>query len=129
MEPTADTALSTPSPNQPAFGSEVLQLTQKAIEKVKYFASQDPEAGKKGFRVYVQGGGCSGFQYGFNFDERRDGDTVVTASDIEVLVDPTSLPYLKGSTVDFMDDFRGSGFNVTNPNAKASCGCGTSFTV
>lgn len=134
----------TAAPVVPLFGNETLKLTQRAIDKVKQFASADqespPEGGSpkgashngvspKGFRVYVQGGGCSGFQYGFTLDEKRDGDTVIPAGGIEVLVDTASLQYIKGCQVDFVDDFKGSGFSVTNPNAKANCGCGVSFSV
>lgn len=106
-----------------------VQLTEKAAEKVRAFASGSQEATGKFFRVYVQGGGCSGFQYGFTFDEKREDDSVIPAGELTVLIDPMSLPYLNGSTVDFVEDFRGSGFVVQNPNASGSCGCGHSFSV
>ncbi len=107
----------------------VVNLTEKAIQKVKTFASASQDAQGKCLRVYVQGGGCSGFEYGFTFDEKRDDDEVIVAGDVQVLLDPISLPYLKGCTVDFVEDFRGSGFSVQNPNASGSCGCGHSFSV
>ncbi len=106
-----------------------ISLTPKAIEKVKAFAQGNKESEGKGFRVYVQGGGCSGFSYGFNFDESREGDTIVPVGDINVLVDPVSVPYLKHAVVDYTESMQGSGFSVQNPNAKGSCGCGSSFTV
>ncbi|HLG21026.1 MAG TPA: iron-sulfur cluster insertion protein ErpA [Bdellovibrionota bacterium] len=106
-----------------------LTITEKAIEKVKTFAAADKSSNGKGLRIYVQGGGCSGFQYGFAFDDQQDGDTVLEKGEIKVLVDPHSAPYLAAATVDYVEDFRGSGFVVNNPNAKGTCGCGSSFTV
>ena len=106
-----------------------VQLTEKAIQKVHSFASSNKEAEGKHLRIYVQGGGCSGFQYGFTFDEKREDDQVFSAGDVFVLLDPVSLPYLQGCTVDYVEDFRGSGFSVQNPNATGSCGCGHSFSV
>ena len=85
--------------------------------------------GDVGLRVGVRGGGCSGFQYALALDEQRDDDHVFDASGIRVLVDPASLRYVDGSTVDFTESFQGSGFEVSNPNVVASCGCGSSFRV
>ena len=82
-----------------------------------------------GLRVGVRGGGCSGFQYALALDEKHDDDHVFEASGISVLVDPASLRYVDGSTVDFTESFQGSGFEVSNPNVVASCGCGSSFRV
>ncbi len=107
----------------------MLTLSEKAVEKVRHFADTMPEAEGKNLRIFVQGGGCSGFQYGFTFDDKQDEDTVIDAEGVTVLVDPMSLPYLSGATVDFVEDFRGSGFTVDNPNASRSCGCGHSFSV
>ena len=107
----------------------MVTLTEKAVEKVRFYAGEMPEAEGKSLRIFVQGGGCSGFQYGFTFDDQQDGDTVVKAGDINVLVDPMSAPYLAGATVDFVEDLRGSGFVVDNPNAVRSCGCGQSFST
>ena len=107
----------------------LLQATEKAIEKVRNFAAANKEAEGKGLRVYVQGGGCSGFQYGFSFDEMREDDQVIETGGIKIVLDPISLPYLKGATIDYAEDFRGSGFVVNNPNATGSCGCGHSFSV
>lgn len=109
--------------------SAQLTLTEKAIQKVQAFSSGSKEAEGKHLRVYVQGGGCSGFEYGFAFDEKRDDDQVIQTGGLEVLLDPISLPYLQHSTIDFVEDFRGSGFVVQNPNATGSCGCGHSFSV
>ena len=85
--------------------------------------------GDVGLRVGVKGGGCSGFQYALALDEKRDDDHVFELSGIRVLVDPASMQYVDGSTVDFTESFQGSGFEVSNPNVVASCGCGSSFRV
>ena len=118
---------STPTPittgNEP-----LLSLTEAAIAKVKYFAGTMPDSEGKPLRIFVQGGGCSGFQYGFTFDEKKEGDAVIATGGIEVVVDPQSATYLKDAKVDFVEDMRGAGFSVTNPNATGgSCGCGKSF--
>jgi iron-sulfur cluster insertion protein len=120
---------STPTPITPSGEMKpLLLLTEKAIEKVKYFAQSMPDSQGKPLRVFVQGGGCSGFQYGFTFDEKKDGDAVMEQGGVTVLVDPQSAGYLKDATVDYVEDFRGAGFSVTNPNATGgSCGCGKSF--
>jgi len=103
----------------------MITLTNEAVAKVGEFAGQMPEAKGKDLRIFIQGAGCSGFAYGFTFDERQTGDTVVEAGDFKVLIDPQSAPYLQGSTVDFVDDERGSGFTVANPNeAGLGGGCG-----
>lgn len=88
------------------------------------------EAGGTALRISVSGGGCSGFQYGFDLDTNREPDDFVIARDgAVVLIDPVSLPYMEGSVIDFTDDFIGQAFKVENPNATASCGCGTSFSI
>ena len=82
------------------------------------------------FRIYIQGGGCSGFQYGFQFEEEADGDDLeFDHSGVRVVVDPMSLQYLVGAEVDFIDDLQGSRFVVNNPNAATTCGCGSSFGI
>ncbi|MBI4410862.1 MAG: iron-sulfur cluster assembly accessory protein [Deltaproteobacteria bacterium] len=124
------TDVSTPTPLSTDTGSKpLISLTDNAVAKVKVFKEKMPDAKEKSFRVFVEGGGCSGFQYGFTFDEFRAGDEKVACGDIDVLVDTQSRVYLMGSVVDFVEDFKGSGFTVRNPNSKGSCGCGTSFTV
>jgi iron-sulfur cluster insertion protein len=105
----------------------MLTMTDKAADKVRFYAGQMPEAEGKTLRVFIQGGGCSGFQYGFTFDDVQADDTVVESAGIKVLVDPMSAQYLSGATVDFVEDLRGSGFVVENPNAVSTCGCGHSF--
>ena len=79
-------------------------------------------------RVFVQGGGCSGFQYGFTFDEEeQDGDTCVENQGVKLLVDPMSFQYLMGAEIDYREDLEGAQFIIRNPNAKTTCGCGSSF--
>jgi iron-sulfur cluster assembly protein len=105
-------------------------LTDIAAEKVREFINgQNAEGDAVGLRVGVRGGGCSGFQYALALDEKRDDDHVFDSSGIRVLVDPASLRYVEGSTVDFTESFMGSGFEVSNPNVVSSCGCGSSFRV
>jgi iron-sulfur cluster insertion protein len=110
-------------------GKLLLSLTDAAVEKVKYFAKTMPDSENKPLRIFVGGGGCSGFQYGFQFDEKREGDNVLELSGITVVVDPQSATYLRDSTVDYVEDFRGAGFSVTNPQATGGCGCGKSFSA
>lgn len=106
-----------------------LVLTEKALAKVKSFVATNPDAQGKLFRIYVQGGGCSGFQYGFAFDEKRDDDYEIEAGDLKVLLDPMSAPYIESSTIDYEENFKGAGFVVKNPQAKGTCGCGQSFSI
>jgi iron-sulfur cluster assembly accessory protein len=107
----------------------MVMLTDIAAQKVREFMNGQDAEGDVGLRVGVRGGGCSGFQYALALDEQREGDHVFDTSGIRVLVDPASLRYVDGSTVDFTESFMGSGFEVSNPNVVASCGCGSSFRV
>jgi iron-sulfur cluster assembly accessory protein len=81
----------------------------------------------KRLRVFVESGGCSGFQYGMSFDERKDGDAELESEGVPMLLDPASLAYLDGSAIDFDDGLHGKGFEIKNPNAQSTCGCGKSF--
>ena len=108
----------------------VLSVTDRAVSKVKEFASKMPDAANKPLRVFIQGGGCSGFQYGFSFDDARtDDDSVFTRDGVKLLVDSASLDLLAGSEIDFVEELVGASFQVRNPNATSSCGCGSSFSV
>ena len=108
----------------------MITLTDKGAEKVREFLSgQVGSSATAGLRVGVRGGGCSGFQYALAFDEQRDGDAVFEDKGIRLLVDRPSLPYVKGSVIDFVDELQGAGFKVENPNVIAACGCGSSFRV
>jgi iron-sulfur cluster insertion protein len=110
-------------------GAQPVIFTDAAVAKIRHFLETAEEARGKNLRIFVQGGGCSGFEYGFTFDVEKEGDVKVPQGDIEVLVDMFSLPYLEGSQVDYAESLMGSGFTVTNPNAKGTCGCGHSFTA
>ncbi len=102
----------------------MITVTQKAAEKLKEILTE--EAGTY-LRPFVQGGGCSGFQYGLMPDKEPGlGDQIFESNGVKVLVDPISINYLKGAVVDFLDDTSG-GFSISNPNAKSTCGCGSSF--
>ena len=105
-----------------------LQLTDKAIAKIKAFQASETDASKV-FRVYVQGGGCSGFEYGFSFDNPGEQDHINEKDGIKVAIDPYTAPYIENAILDYHEDFRGAGFQVKNPNAKSTCGCGQSFAV
>ena len=107
-----------------------LKVTANAVTKIKSLLDEEGNEGLK-FRVYVTGGGCSGFQYGFSFDEDvADDDTCIDADGgVVVLVDAMSYPYLVGAEVDYQEGLQGSKFSVSNPNASSTCGCGASFTV
>ena len=108
----------------------MITLSDKGAVKVREFLdSQSAVAETAGLRVGRRGGGCSGFQYALAFDEQRDGDTVFEDKGIRLLVNTESLPYVKGSTIDFVDGLQGAGFKVENPNVIAACGCGSSFRV
>ncbi len=100
-----------------------------AAGKIQELLAEENRVGA-GLRVFVQGGGCSGFQYGLMIDEGQGdaaADQVFEVNGIRLLVDPISLRYLKGAEVDFVDNTMGGGFTIKNPNAKSTCGCGSSF--
>jgi len=104
-------------------------LSENAAKRVAQLIAQQGNPNLK-LRLSVSGGGCSGFQYGFDFDEaQKDDDIVVTRDGVTMLVDSMSLLYLIGSEVDFVEDLVGASFQVKNPNASSSCGCGSSFAI
>ena len=108
----------------------LLNLTPVAAEKIRQLLAEEPDGESLVLRVAIQGGGCSGFQYGLGFDSGpAEGDIELRLEGVNVVVDPFSAPYLQGSTVDFLNTIQESGFKIENPNAVASCGCGHSFTV
>lgn len=107
----------------------LLNVTDNAARKVRDLVEDEGNPDLK-LRVFVTGGGCSGFQYGFTFDEAvGDEDTVVKKDDVAVLVDPLSFQYLVGAAVDYQEGLEGARFVITNPNAKTTCGCGASFSI
>ena len=106
-----------------------IDLTDSAYARIENVMGSNKELGSK-FRVYVTGGGCSGFQYGFKFDsEVAFDDDVIEFDNFSILLDSMSYPYLFGSTLDFVEDLSGSKFVIENPNAQTTCGCGESFTI
>ena len=106
-----------------------LTFTDAAAQKVKSLIREEENPALK-LRVYITGGGCSGFQYGFTFDEKvNDGDLTVENSGVQLVIDPMSLQYLIGGTVDYTEGLEGSRFVVNNPNASSTCGCGSSFSI
>ena len=106
-----------------------LVFTDAAAIKVKSLI-EDEQNPELMLRVFISGGGCSGFQYGFTFDENlNDGDTLVENCGVKLLVDPMSFQYLVGAEIDYTEDLRGAQFVIRNPNATTTCGCGSSFSV
>jgi len=103
-------------------------ISERAARRIAKILAKEP--GGTALRISVSGGGCSGFQYGFDLDQTRAPDDLVLERDgATVLIDAISLPYVGGSEIDFVDDLLGQAFKINNPNATASCGCGTSFSI
>jgi iron-sulfur cluster assembly protein len=108
----------------------MITITSNAAAKVKGILAQEKESlPNGGLRIYVQGGGCSGFQYGMVLDEVGEDDEVFELQGVKVVIDPASARYLDGAQVDYKDDMLGGGFAIKNPNAVSTCGCGHSFQV
>ncbi|MFT3755628.1 MAG: iron-sulfur cluster insertion protein ErpA [Pseudoxanthomonas sp.] len=117
-----------PAPDYTAI-DRPLNFTAAAAAKVRELIVEEGNDALA-LRVYIQGGGCSGFQYGFEFDENRaDDDVAVTTDGVSLLVDPLSLQYLIGAEVDYSEGLHGAQFVIRNPNAKTTCGCGSSFAM
>ncbi len=107
--------------------AQPLIFTPAAAAKVRQLILEEANPDLK-LRVYITGGGCSGFQYGFTFDARLDeGDVAVTRDDVTLVVDPLSFQYLEGAEVDYSESLQGARFVIRNPNAATTCGCGSSF--
>ncbi len=120
-EELAQGTIFTPSEEQP------ILITERAVEAIKKAIAEEGETGD-GLRVSVVGGGCSGYQYNLDFDrEERMGDTIMDAGGVSIFVDAVSVGYLRGTTIDFVSGLQGQGFKFSNPNAKRTCGCGSSF--
>jgi len=115
--------------NAPAEMSTPLIFTDSAANKVKELILEEGNPELK-LRVFVTGGGCSGFQYGFTFDEvANEDDTVMEKNGVTLLIDPMSFQYLVGAEIDYIEGLQGSQFVIKNPNATSTCGCGSSFSV
>ncbi len=122
MTATATTANDIPAP-------PTLDFSDNAANKVRSLIEEEDNEALK-LRVFITGGGCSGFQYGFTFDEAiNDGDTVVEKNGVTLLIDPMSFQYLVGAEIDYSEGIEGAQFVIRNPNATTTCGCGSSFSV
>ena len=107
----------------------MITITESAQHKITDLLLEENND-KLSLRTFVQGGGCSGFQYGFTFDEEKnDDDFEIPVGEFKVLVDAMSMQYLSGAVIDYKDDIMGASFSIQNPNAQTSCGCGSSFSV
>ena len=124
-----DTATALDSP-VPVVTPGVIHVTEAAASKIQELLAEEGKT-DSGLRVFVQGGGCSGFQYGLMIEETGAGvgDQLFESNGVKLLVDPVSLSYLKGAEVDFVDTITGGGFTIKNPNATSTCGCGSSFSA
>ena len=106
----------------------MITLTESAVVKLKDLFAEENNP-KLLLRVFVQGGGCSGFQYGFTFDEDRNEDDFEVPAEVPVVVDSISMQYLQGATIDYKEDLMGANFSINNPQAQSTCGCGSSFSI
>jgi iron-sulfur cluster insertion protein len=110
-------------------GFNMISVTDSAVAKVSELLAEENNPKLK-LRTFVQGGGCSGFQYGFTFDEEQnEDDFVIDRPGMSILIDSMSMQYMQGAIIDYKEDIMGSSFTITNPNAESTCGCGSSFSV
>jgi len=118
------------TPEVPVMPETLINVTEAAAGKIRELLSEEGKA-ESGLRVFVQGGGCSGFQYGLMIEENGEGagDQVYESNGVKLFIDPISVRYLNGAEVDFVDTITGGGFTIKNPNATSTCGCGSSFSV
>ncbi|WP_343377769.1 iron-sulfur cluster insertion protein ErpA [Buchnera aphidicola (Formosaphis micheliae)] len=106
-----------------------LHVSSSVVKKIKKIMQHDKNPNLK-LRIYITGGGCSGFQYGFNFDEKiNKNDFIIDKQNISIIIDPISLQYLIGGKIDYKENIEGSKFIISNPNVKNTCGCGLSFNM
>jgi iron-sulfur cluster assembly accessory protein len=119
------------APTQPVDSASLpdVKLTPKAIEMVRKMQTKEGLGAEHGMRIGVVGGGCSGFQYSLNFDTQKEGDRMTDFGGVMVLVDEISLPYIAGTTLDYVEGLHGAGFRFDNPRASRTCGCGSSFSA
>ena len=123
------TEIQTPTPSMPPMTDPMITVTESAAGKIRELLSEEGKL-ESGLRVFVQGGGCSGFQYGLMIEESGGvGDQLFESNGVQLYVDPVSLSYLEAAEVDFVETVTGGGFTVKNPNATSTCGCGSSFSV
>jgi iron-sulfur cluster insertion protein len=123
------TETTTLTPVTPATTESVITVTEAAAGKIRELLAEEGKT-DNGLRVFVQGGGCSGFQYGLMIEEGGGvGDMEFNSNGVKLFVDPVSISYLRGAEVDFVDTITGGGFTIKNPNATSTCGCGSSFSA
>ena len=123
------TETQTPTPSMPPMTDPMITVTESAAGKIRELLSEEGKL-ESGLRVFVQGGGCSGFQYGFTFDEAvNEDDTQMHKNGVTLLIDAMSLQYLAGAEIDYKEDLQGAQFVIKNPNATTTCGCGSSFSA
>lgn len=104
----------------------MLNVTEKAVDQLRDYLDEE----NKYLRIFVEGGGCSGFQYGFDIEEKmQEDDFEINLNQFSILIDSISMQYLQGATLDFTDDLMGTAFVIKNPNAQSTCGCGSSFSA
>lgn len=115
--------------SEPNTQTAPLTLTAKAVEMAKTFLAEETEPEGKVLRIGVEAGGCTGFSYAVAIDTKKSDDLVLNEDGVEVVIDPISMQFLKGATVDYVDEIGQAGFKFDNPNAQSSCGCGQSFDV
>ena len=129
MNATPESTAIAPAGPEPGAPPNVLVFTDAAAGKVGELIREEANPNLK-LRVFVSGGGCSGFQYGFTFDENiEEGDFCVENRGVQLLIDPMSAQYLMGAEIDYKEDLQGAQFVIRNPNAKTTCGCGSSFSA
>ena len=123
------TETTTLTPGTPAATESIITVTEAAAGKIRELLAEENKT-DSGLRVFVQGGGCSGFQYGLMIEEAGGvGDMQMESNGVRLFVDPVSISYLRGAEVDFVDTITGGGFTIKNPNATSTCGCGSSFSA
>ena len=105
----------------------MINITDNAVRQLRNLLATQTESSRKGLRVQIAKGGCSGLHYEMALDEKKDGDAVVERDGMQFLIDNESVPYLRGATLDFHDGLTDAGFRIVNPNASRTCGCGSSF--
>ncbi len=106
----------------------MMTITDNAVKHLHaLLADQSDVSADAGLRIFIDKGGCSGLQYGMSFDEPKTGDEIIERDGVRVLIDRESLGFLRGASIDYCDDLTGTGFRIQNPNARRTCGCGTSF--
>ena len=123
------TETTTLTPEVPAATESIITVTESAAGKIRDLLAEEGKT-DSGLRVFVQGGGCSGFQYGLMIEEGGGvGDMLFESNGVKLFIDPVSISYLRGAEVDFVDTITGGGFTIKNPNATSTCGCGSSFSA